>query len=197
MKTPFEITCVILSGGKSSRMGEDKSFLPFSSSKTLIEYQYNRLKPYFKNIYISSKTNKFDFIEEKCLILDENKDVFSPILALDTIFDKFKNQKIFIITVDTPFVTIESISKLIEESENYDICIAQTEKTHNLCGVFSSNISLTIKNMIINDIHKINYLIKNNKYNTIQFHKNSEFMNLNNKDEYLESLSYINKTNNS
>lgn len=197
MKTPFEITCVILSGGKSSRMGEDKSFLPFSSSKTLIEYQYNRLKPYFKNIYISSKTNKFDFIEEKCLILDENKDVFSPILALDTIFDKFKNQKIFIITVDTPFVTIESISKLIEESENYDICIAQTEKTHNLCGVFSSNISLTIKNMIINDIHKINYLIKNNKYNIIKFHKNSEFMNLNNKDEYLESLSYINKTNNS
>ena len=197
MKTPFEITCVILSGGKSSRMGEDKSLLPFSSSKTLIEYQYNRLKPYFKNIYISSKTNKFDFIEEKCLILDENKDVFSPILALDTIFDKFKNQKIFIITVDTPFVTIESISKLIEESENYDICIAQTEKTHNLCGVFSSNISLTIKNMIINDIHKINYLIKNNKYNIIKFHKNSEFMNLNNKDEYLESLIYINKTNNS
>ncbi len=197
MKTPFEITCVILSGGKSSRMGEDKSLLPFSSSKTLIEYQYNRLKPYFKNIYISSKTNKFDFIEEKCLILDENKDVFSPILALDTIFDKFKNQKIFIITVDTPFVTIESISKLIEESENYDICIAQTEKTHNLCGVFSSNISLTIKNMIINDIHKINYLIKNNKYNIVKFHKNSEFMNLNNKDEYLESLSYINKTNNS
>ena len=195
--TPFEITCVILSGGKSSRMGEDKSLLPFSTSKTLIEYQYQRLKPYFKDIYISSKTDKFDFIEKDFLILDENKEVFSPILALDTIFDKFKNQKIFIITVDTPFVTIESISKLIEESENYDICIAQTEKTHNLCGVFSSNISLTIKNMIINDIHKINYLIKNNKYNIIQFHENSEFMNLNNKDEYFESLSYINKTNNS
>ena len=195
--TPFEITCVILSGGKSSRMGEDKSFLPFSTSNTLIEYQYQRLKPYFKDIYISSKTDKFDFIDKIFLILDENKDIYSPILALDTIFDKFKNQKIFIITVDTPFVTIESISKLIEESENYDICIAQTEKTHNLCGVFSSNISLTIKNMIINDIHKINYLIKNNKYNIIKFHKNSEFMNLNNKDEYLESFIYINKTNNS
>ena len=48
MITPFEIPCVILSGGKSSRMGEDKSLLPFSSSKTLIEYQYKRLKPYFK-----------------------------------------------------------------------------------------------------------------------------------------------------
>lgn len=197
MKLPFEITCVILSGGKSSRMGEDKSLLPFSSSKTLIQYQYDRLKPYFKNIYISSKTNKFDFIEEEFLILDKNKDIFSPILALDTIFDKFKNQKVFLITVDTPLVTIESISKLIEESTDYDICIAQTEKTHNLCGIFSSSISLTIKNMIKNDIHKINYLIKNNKYKIIEFPNNNEFVNLNNKEEYDKALSYINKYNNS
>lgn len=190
--TPFEITCVILSGGKSSRMGEDKSLLPFSTSKTLIEYQYQRLKPYFKDIYISSKTDKFDFIEKDFLILDENKDIYSPILALDTIFDKFKNQKIFIITVDTPLVTIESISRLIKESENYDICIAQTERTHNLCGVFSSNISLSIKTMITNNIHKINYLIKNNEYNLVDFPNNSDFININNKYEYKMALSYIN-----
>jgi len=197
MKTPFEITCVILSGGKSSRMGEDKSLLPFSSSKTLIEYQYNRLKPYFKNIYISSKINKFDFVKIDSLILDENKDVYSPILALDSIFNKLKNQKIFIITVDTPFVSIDVISKLIEESEDYDICIAQTEKTHNLCGVFSSNISKTIKDMIENDIHKIFYLIKNNKNKIIKFLNNDYFMNLNNKEEYAKSLNYINKYNDS
>jgi molybdopterin-guanine dinucleotide biosynthesis protein A len=190
--TPFEITCVILSGGKSSRMGEDKSFLPFSTSNTLIEYQYQRLKPYFKDIYISSKTDKFDFIDKDFLILDENKDIYSPILALDTIFDKFKNQKIFIITVDTPLVTIESISRLIKESENYDICIAQTERTHNLCGVFSSNISLSIETMITNNIHKINYLIKNNEYNLVYFPDNSEFININNKYEYEMALSYIN-----
>ena len=68
MITPFEITCVILSGGKSSRMGEDKSLLPFSSSQTLIQYQYDRLKPYFKNIYISSKVDKFNFLEKYSLI---------------------------------------------------------------------------------------------------------------------------------
>ena len=194
MKTPFEITCVILSGGKSSRMGEDKSLLPFSTSKTLIEYQYQRLKPYFKDIYISSKTDKFDFIDKIFLILDENKDIYSPILALDTIFDKLKNQKIFIITVDTPLVTIESISELINESKNYDICIAQTEKTHNLCGVFSSNISLSIKSMINNNIHKINYLIKNNKYIILDFPNNIEFTNINNKCEYENVLYYINNS---
>jgi len=77
MNYPFEIPCVILSGGKSSRMGEDKSLLPFSTSNTLIEYQYKRLKPYFKDIYISSKIDKFDFLQNKqSLILDENKEIF-------------------------------------------------------------------------------------------------------------------------
>lgn len=178
-------------------MGEDKSLLPFSSSKTLTQFQYQRLKPYFKNIYLSSKVNKFDFITENELILDENKDVFSPILALNTIFDKLKNQKVFIIAVDTPFVSIDSISKLISESKDVDICIAQTKKTHNLCGVFSSTISSTIKNMIENDIHKIGYLIRNNKFKTIDFQDDEEFLNINNKDDYEKSFEYISKYNNS
>ena len=74
-------------------MGEDKSLLPFASSKSLTQYQYDRLKPYFKNIYLSSKINKFDFINNEKIIFDENKDIFSPILALQTIFKELNNQK--------------------------------------------------------------------------------------------------------
>lgn len=196
MITPFEIPCVILSGGKSSRMGEDKSLLPFSTSKTLIEYQYNRLKPYFKDVYISSKTNKFDFLEKEFLILDENKDIFSPILALNTIFDKFENQKVFIITVDTPFVLIETINELINQSSDVDICIGETQdKTHNLCGVFSSSVNISIKSMIEKDIHKIFYLIKNNNHKIIQFNNNDEFININNKNEYVKASEIINLSN--
>jgi molybdenum cofactor guanylyltransferase len=193
----FEITCVILCGGKSSRMGEDKALLPFSSSNSLTQYQYERLKPFFKEIYLSSKINKFDFLEDTSLILDENKEVFSPILALNTIFNKLKKQKVFIITVDTPFVSIESISKLIEESDGVDICVAQTEKIHNLCGIFSSNISKSIDFMIENDIHKIGYLIKNNNSKIVTFPDNNEFININNQDDYKKSKLYISKYNNS
>jgi molybdenum cofactor guanylyltransferase len=117
-------------------------------------------------------------------------------LALNTIFDKLKNQKVFIITVDTPFVSIESINKLFKESKDVDICVAQTERIHNLCGIFSSDISLSIKNMINNDIHKIGYLIKNNKSKIVEFPDNDEFININNKDEYKRSHSYISKYNN-
>lgn len=177
-------------------MGEDKSLLPFASSNSLTQYQYDRLKPHFKNIYLSSKVNKFDFLNDNEIIFDENKDIYSPILALDTIFKKLKNQKIFLITVDTPFVSIESISELVKKSKDTDICVAKTERTHNLCGVFDSNISETIKSMIESDIHKIGYLLKNNNTFIQEFLNDDEFININNKEDYVKSLFYISKTNN-
>ena len=42
----------------------------------------------------------------------------------------------------------------------------------------------------------INYLIKNNNYNIVKFSDNSEFININNQDEYQESLKYISLYNN-
>ena len=189
---PFEIPCVILSGGKSSRMGEDKSLLPFSSSSSLIEFQYKRLEPYFKNIFISAKNDKFDFLQDKSkLIIDKNQDIYSPILALQTILEKF--DKVFIIPVDTPFLTYQTINKLIDESNTFDITIAQTPfKTHNLCGIFSKEILTFIKKMLKDDIHKINYLIKNSKNQIINFYNEDEFLNLNDKLEYKKALEIIN-----
>lgn len=194
MIKPFEIPCVILCGGKSRRMGEDKSLLPFSSANSLTQYQYDRLKPYFKNIYLSSKINKFDFLDDisNTLILDKGE-IYSPIIALQTIFNTLKAKKIFIITVDTPLVSIESISKLIKESSNNDICVAKTQRTHNLCGVFSKTIEKTINEMLENDIHKVGFLLKQNNSLCLEFSNDDEFINLNNKDEYKKALEIINK----
>lgn len=190
----FSIPCIILSGGKSQRMGEDKSLLPFGSSSSLIEFQYNRLKLYFQNIYISSKSDKFSFLQDKKeLIIDENLDIYSPILALQTIIKTLENEKVFIITVDTPFITLEIIEKLINSSDNFDITIAQTSfGTHNLCGVFSKTTLTLIEDMIKSDIHKINYLIKNSRTQNLYFENEEEFLNLNDKAEYKKALKIIN-----
>ena len=188
------IPCVILSGGKSTRMGEDKSLLPFCNSNSLIQYQYERLKDNFEDIYISSKVDKFNFLKkkEKYLILDKSE-IFSPIVALQTIFKTIKSSKVFIITVDTPFVSIGSINKLINNPYKSDICVAQTVKTHNLCGLFSTNLVEFINKMLIMDIHKVKYLLENNNTKLIKFIDDNEFINLNNKDEYQRSLIIISK----
>ena len=50
--------------------------------------------------------------------------------------------------------------------------------------------------MIENNIHKIGYLIKNNKFKILEFPNDSEFININNQNDYEKALSYIRINNN-
>ena len=180
----LDIPCVILAGGKSSRMNQDKCFLAFKNT-TLIKYQYDRLSKIFSNVYISSKTNKFDF---PCELILENNDIFSPLVALQTILQNYK--KIFIISVDTPNISKNSIEKLISDSTSFDITIPKTKdnKTHNLCGIFKSSINNKIDEMIKDNNHKIGFLIKSSNSKTVDEFANDEFVNLNTKGDYLKLI---------
>ena len=181
----FDIPCVILAGGKSSRMGENKVFLPFKHT-ILIDYQYNKLSKIFHKVYISSKTNKFE--KDYNLILDEGE-VYSPLLALKSIFTTIKNDSVFIISVDTPFVSARTMEKLIKKNKNYDITIARDKNnSHNLLGVFKKTLLKNIEENLSKDIYKINFLIKQSKSNIVEFENEDEFLNINFKEDYDKAL---------
>jgi len=189
MKPQFDIPCIILCGGKSSRMKEDKSLLPFANETSLAKYQYNRLKPYFKEIYLSCKNNKFDF--EANLLLEDSS-IYSPIVGLSNIINKTNSyDKFFLITVDTPLIKIESIKELINQSENYDITVAQTKRVHNLCGVFSKDIKKVVNSMLLEDMHKISFLLDSVKTKIVKFNNEDEFINFNHPEDYKKALSII------
>jgi len=182
----IDIPCVILSGGASRRMGEDKSLLPFKNSPTLIEYQYKKLLKIFSTVYISSKTNKFDFNAN--IIYDNSQETFSPMIALQSILKQIKEEKVFIVTVDVPFIETNTFISLVKQSAKYDVTIAKDDSfTHNLCGVFSTSLIPLIKILLDDNIHKINTLIENsNSSQKIHFNKSEQFNNINTKEEYLQ-----------
>jgi len=165
-------------------MGEDKSLLPFKEFDTLIEYQHNKLSKIFSEVFISTKTNKFNFNTN--LLIDQSQEVYSPMIALKSILTKMTSEKIFIVTVDVPLIEKETFIALANQSDNYDITIAKdTNHTHNLCGVFSKSLLFIIDELISNDIHKINTLIKSsNNYKEILFANEKQFANINTKDDY-------------
>lgn len=188
-----KVAFVILCGGKSSRMGENKTFLPFGQYSSLIHYQYEKFSLAFPLVYISSKTNDFAFLKNKsCVLLDKDKEVYSPLVALKSILEQVNCSKVFILTVDTPFVSQNSVEKLIQNSFDFEITIASTpQKVHNLCGVFSKNLLPKIDEMLKQDIHKIGYLIKQSQTHIINFEDETEFLNMNTKLEYEKALKLL------
>lgn len=180
------IPLVILCGGKSSRMESDKSLIPFGKHPTLIQYQYAKYSLVFENIYLSTKENKFEFINSENIIIDKNP-IFSPMVALNSVFEYLNEEKIFVITVDMPLIDINTIYKTIDFSlnSNYEIIVAKDEKyTHNLCGIFHKSIKNKIEYCLINNIHKINYLIKDSNHYEFFIENNQQFLNINFPNDY-------------
>ncbi|MBR8462232.1 NTP transferase domain-containing protein [Campylobacter sp. faydin G-140] len=181
--------CVVLAGGKSSRMGRDKTLLPFGDFATLTHFNAHKLGNIFNNVYVSSKLDKFN--PPLTLIKDLNDSDFSPMLAIFSILSQFKNENehIFIIPADMPFVSENTIRELYKFRENFDMVIAQDDKyTHSLCGFFSPNLSIYAKELYEKGEHKIGLLRDLCKCKKVKFANSDEFFNVNNPSEYEEAV---------
>ena len=188
----YNFPAVILAGGKSSRMGEDKALLPFKTYSTLCQYQYEKLQKIFSTTYISTKTDKFDFITNQNTLIFDNDTNSSPMIALQSILNTIKDQYCFIIPVDMPTLSDNIFFTITNNFLNTpsDVVIAKDilGKTHNLCGIFHKNILPTIKILLNQDIHKIGALLKSVDTTIIQFDTTKEFANLNTPIEYQKLL---------
>lgn len=190
----FDIPCVIFAGGKSSRMGEDKSLLPFGGFNTLTEFQLFRLHKIFKNVYISCKDkSKFnfqaDFIEDI-----KTSSTYVPTAGFVAIFEYLTCDRFFALSVDTPFLGKNEIGQLINaDKSDYDATIAKTESgMQPMCGIYHRSISEKFNQMLKEENHKLGYLLKNSKTIFVDFEDEKPFLNLNHPHEYQEALSLLN-----
>ena len=182
-----DISCVILSGGKSSRMGRDKALLPFGGYDSLAQYQYQKMKKIFENVYISSKSNKFDF--ECNLILDIHQ-THSPMHALSSIFNKLGNKDIFLLAVDMPSIDIEIIKPLLNEyhTNSSEIICYKHKNIEPFCAIYRYKVKDKIEQMIEEQDFKLQNLLQKASISVLTTHKIDKFQNLNHYSDYLKSI---------
>ena len=184
------IPAVIFAGGKSSRMGQDKATLPFGSYDTLAQYQYEKLKKIFKEVYIGSKTEKFDF--DAPLILDRYA-ASSPMAGLVSAFETLEDaDALFVLSVDAPFVDEAVISTLLAADPNADAVIARCcKKVQPLCGLYRRSCLPHAKAALEEDKHKMGILLEELDTYYVDFEETETFLNLNRPEEYEAALRLI------
>lgn len=181
MKLPV---CVILSGGKSSRFGCDKTLVKFNECDTLTEFCVNRYGEIFEKIFVSAKNDKFG--GKFRLLLDKSSE-FSPMNALFSILENFKNEKVFIVPADMPLVEFSTIYSLYENSANEKICVAkESKRTHFLCGFFSGEIADLACSLAKKNEHKIENLCKKAGFKSVEFQNSGQFLNINYQSDLLK-----------
>lgn len=196
----LDLPCVIFAGGKSSRMGEDKSLLPFGEFATLTQFLLHKLTPIFSTIYISCKDrSKFGF-EASFIEDDAPFDTYAPTVAFYTILNTIKDERFFAISVDTPFITDDIIKALdrSDRSGSFDASVAKSgDQLEPLCGIYHASLKRSFLSMLQNEDHKLMKMLQSRSLNVVEFESSEAFLNLNHPKEYQEALKLLcyNQTN--
>lgn len=173
---------LILAGGKSSRMGTDKTLLEFCGAPSITHFLFERLSKHFDNVKVASKQDKFN--PKLPLVIDEFSE-FAPIYVIANL-DKYYNDPVFIIAADTPFVEIDTIKKLSKQKSQITLA-SDGEFIHYLCGFYSPSVAQTARKMIEKNDFRLSNLAQLCGYDSIKFDDFQQFFNINTKADYEEA----------
>lgn len=147
------INGIILSGGKSSRMGEDKALMKVGT-KTIIEIMIDKLKPFCNEIIISAdeidKYSQFGFkvVPDKFKNSGPLAGIYSSLLESNT-------ERNFIISCDLPLVSQKIVERLINYNSSKEIILPVTDgKYHQLCGVYSKSVLENTESILSAEVEK-------------------------------------------
>ncbi|MGB9856330.1 MAG: molybdenum cofactor guanylyltransferase [Caldisericum exile] len=193
-----DITGVILAGGKSTRMGTNKSFLKIGN-QTIIERIVELMKSIFSEVIII--TNSPD--EYKFLNLPLFEDIYKwkgPLAGIHSALVHSKAEKIFVLSCDVPLMRKEMIEYIVEYNSNKPIIFCEAAGYHQpLVGVYSKKILSEIEHFISNNelsdrsFHKFLDSVDHEIIypQNLPFYKDEIFFNVNKVEDYNELLRLV------
>lgn len=149
---------LVLSGGKSSRMGTDKGLMNLNG-KPLIQYAIDFLKQFTDTILISTNNKAYDQFGYR-LIHDQVQDI-GPMGGIYSALKLSKPNHFFIVACDMTKFSFEIAAELIALKHKYDVVVPRLpgNRIEPLFGIYSKKIVHTIEQQIDKRNYKLTDLL--------------------------------------
>ena len=142
-----DVTCLILAGGTSRRMGRDKAFIQVEGIR-LFDYVYGTCQELFSEIIIVTN-QPHQFIEYQTPVVTDEIPGSSTLGGLYTGLKRASNEYSFCVGCDMPFLKPELIAYLIGKRLQSDVVIPRTRAgLEPLHAVYSKRCIEPIKKFI-------------------------------------------------
>ena len=178
-----KVSAIVLSGGKSSRMGTDKCDLIYNN-ESLINLQIDKLNEIgIEDIIAAGYRGK------NCKTKIIRDDIMKgPLSGIYVGLNNIKNDRALVISVDVPLVKKDTIKKVIDYSFERDLDIAMVTHHGNresLIGVYKKELTPKIEAILLSDSYSVMKLADMCKYEFVDVEDDDEdFLNVNYKDDY-------------
>ena len=177
------LTAIIIAGGKSSRMGQNKSLILYKGTR-LIDNAIHLMENFTQNLLISSNADISTISYP--IIADEFTEI-GPISGLYTCLKTSKTELNLIIPCDVPYIKPFIYQKLLENSDGYDAVIPRLPngKIEPLVACYKKAVLPVVLGQInLEDYKMVNLLDKLNA-NYIDFEHAEQFKNMNTPNDLL------------
>lgn len=148
------ISGIILAGGQSVRMGQDKTLMTYNN-ETLVEHTIKEMQKVADEIIIASNDrNKYNLPG-----LIEVPDIFpamGPLGGMHAGLTAAKNNYAFVVSCDMPLFSSKLASFLLERRQEYDVVVPELrDYLEPLCAVYSRNCLGAIEKCLRADIKQV------------------------------------------
>jgi len=193
-----DLCAVILTGGRSSRMGGGIKSLKKFNNKYIFDRIFENLQTQVDKVIINSNDSENLFVKYNVEVIKDSLEGFlGPLAGIHASFEWLNKNAPYInwlVTVpgDTPFIPINLVKKLLDKvkNSNHKIVLAQSNgKTHPIIGIWHSNLFENLKNSLNSGNRKImNWASQNSLgYEEFTNSKYDPFFNINCKEDLIEA----------
>jgi molybdopterin-guanine dinucleotide biosynthesis protein A len=194
-----EITGIVLAGGKSTRMGEDKGLMELNN-KPLIDYSIEVLSKVCDELIIGANSleyQRFGFP----VIPDEIKGI-GPIGGIFSCLKASLTQDNVVLSCDIPLITQPVVELLLSKRKDYQIVVPVVNGfPEPLCAYYHSSVINGLHDLINRDIYKLQYAIKQfrTKFlpldSKLSFYNEMLFSNINSSKDLIQNVIFLMKVN--
>ena len=180
----MRVTCLILSGGRATRMnGVDKGLVSLQQ-KPLIAHVIARLKLQVDEIFINANREIEQYEAFGLPILqDENADFIGPLAGFSLGLQHAKHDYILTVPCDSPLLPLDLVERLYNgmAASRMDIAVASSAgNTHPVFCLMKKSVLPSLQAYIESGERKVSAWQKSQKYIEVDFNDCDEaFTNLN------------------
>ena len=176
---PEAAAAIILIGGRSTRMGKDKSLLPIGGVPAS-ERLYWNLKPHFDEVFFSSANGRQPPVKEARCICDSVAGA-GPLAGIAAALSASPYRVNFIIACDIPDFDIPLMRRLLSHLEEYEIAVPclTPGRPETLFGAYDRVIGATAARLIAENTRKVLALFPLHKTLIVPVHNIEWYANLN------------------
>lgn len=144
----MEISGVILTGGKSSRLGQDKALLKLNA-ETLLEIMVKKFKRVSSDvILVGSKKAEYPAkLSENVTIVEDIIPKRGPLAGILTGLELSQNKYSLVAACDMPFIGLELVKHLMRTADDVDAVVPQSPSgVEPLCALYSKSCIPAVRN---------------------------------------------------